>query len=61
MTSEEKGFKAFKSIVGNGGYAGNQQFLLLPCFLNKQMQSFAQHLTLSQSSPGFYVSAVVVF
>ena len=48
-----------ENILGNGENAGNQHFLLFPqCF---QKASSSGSLTLSQASPGFYVSAVQVF
>ena len=43
-----------ENIVGKGENAGNQHFRFVPkCFLS--------FLTLSQTSPGFYVSAVQAF
>ena len=48
-----------ENILGKGENAGYQHFLLFPqCF---QKASFSEFLTLSQTSPGFYVSAVQVF
>ena len=45
-----------ENVVGKGENAGNQHFLSFPnCF---QKASYSKSLTLSQTSPGFYVSAV---
>ena len=46
--------KAFENIVGKGENAGNQHFLLFP-------QCFLPYLTLSQTSPGFYMSPFFSF
>ena len=64
----------FENIEGKGEDAGNQHFLLFPdCFLFLQKKFanvlnlnnsdsffffFSHHLTLSLTSPGFYVSAI---
>ena len=48
-----------ENIVGKGENAGYQHFLLYPqCF---QKASSSVSLTLSQTSPGFHVSAVQSF
>ena len=48
-----------ENIVGKGENAGFPHFLLVPlCFQNA---SFSMWLTLSQTSPCFYVSSVQVF
>ena len=64
--------ETFENILGKGENAGNQHFLHFPkCFqpYPTQISVFHPHLfcllqmllTLSQTSPGFYVSAVQVF
>ena len=45
-----------ENIVGKGENAGYQHFLLFKqCF---QKPSFSELLTLSQTSPGFYMCAI---
>ena len=65
---DENGRKFYKQVensVGKGEIACYEQFLLYPqCFLKTyttDMCLFGKGLTLSQSNPGFYVSAVQVF
>ena len=62
--------KRKENTVGKGKIANNEQFLLLLQYsikrlvlhTHKNLQSlFGKGLTLSQTSPGFYVSAVQVF
>ena len=56
-------FKSFENTVGKGEIAHHGQFHLLPVIftLLENFQSFSPYLTLSQTSPGFYVSTVQVF
>ena len=51
-------FDRVENIMGKGENAGYQHFLFFQqCF---QKASFSGSLTLSQTSPGFYVSAIQV-
>ena len=58
LTSLKK--RAFENIVRKGENAGNQHFLLYPhvFYPIKDKNYHFSNLTLSQTSPGFYVSAV---
>ena len=52
-------FDRVEKNVGKGGNAGCQHFLSFQHSFQKA--SYASFLTLSQTSPGFYLSAVEVF
>ena len=52
-------FQWVENIVGKGENTGYQYFFLFPQCFEKAFPTML--LTLSQTSPGFYVSAVQVF
>ena len=54
-------FERVENIVGIREIAGYQYFLLFLQCLHKSFSSSSSQLTLSQTSPGFYGSAVQVF